>query len=353
MTTAVNMEDIAKEFSEFIENFKAGIENLATMGPVKIATSEKETVYRDGRVQLYHYKPLQKKICPVPVLISYALVNRPTMLDLQEDRSLIRNLLNEGMDVYMIDWGYPDRSDRYLTLGDHIEGFIGGCVDYIREAHNLDKINLLGVCQGGTMATIYSCLHPDKIKNFITTVTPIDFETSDGLLFSWSKSMHVDSMVDRYGLVSGDTMNRSYQMLGPLNLSTQKYINMVDLMANKKKLEDFLRMESWLMDSPDQAGETFRQFVNDLFRGNKLTKGELVINGKEVKLKNMTMPVLNIYAEFDTLVPPASTKPLNDHVGTKDQTLIGYPVGHIGMYVSGKIQKTLAPTIAKWINERV
>ncbi len=353
MTTAVNMEDITKEFSEFIENFKAGVENLATMEPVELATSEKETVYRDGRVQLYHYKPLQKEICPVPILLSYALVNRPTMLDLQPNRSLVRNLLNEGMDVYMIDWGYPDRSDRYLTLEDHVEGFIGGCVDHIRAAHNLDKINLLGVCQGGTMATMYASLHPDKVKNFVTTVTPIDFATDDGLLFSWSKSMHVDSMVDRYGLIPGDTMNRSYQMLGPLNLSTQKYINMVDLMADKKKLADFLRMETWLMDSPDQIGETFRQFVNDLFKGNKLTQGGLILGDKEVDLKNMTMPVLNIYAEFDTLVPPASTKPLNDHVGTKDQTLIGYPVGHIGMYVSGKIQKTLAPTIANWIKERV
>jgi polyhydroxyalkanoate synthase len=74
---------------------------------------------------------------------------------------------------------------------------------------------------------------------------------------------------------------------------------------------------------------------------------------RTVNLKNITMPVLNIYADFDTLVPPVSSKALRTHVGSKDVEELTFPVGHVGMFVSGKTQKTLAPKIAEWINARL
>ena len=64
------------------------------------------------------------------------------------------------------------------------------------------------------------------------------------------------------------------------------------------------------------------------------------------------MPVLNIYAELDHLVPPSSSLALRQHVGTTDYQEQGYPTGHIGMYVSGKVQATLPKRITEWLNER-
>ena len=64
------------------------------------------------------------------------------------------------------------------------------------------------------------------------------------------------------------------------------------------------------------------------------------------------MPVLNIYAEQDHLVPPESSRALGDYVGTEDYTALSFPVGHIGMYVSGKVQQTLAPSITDWLKKR-
>lgn len=362
-------KESVEDFTSFAESLKKGVQNLASLDEItgladdfescgachncRKCCTEKELVYQDGKRKLYRYKQRAKEVCSVPMLIVYAMVNRYTMLDLQPNRSVIRNLLDHGQDVYLIDWGYTDRMDRFMTMEDYIDGFINDCVDLIRDQHQLEAINLLGVCQGGTFSAIYAALNPEKVKNFISIVTPIDFDTKDSLLNVWATSFDADLLVDAYGNVPGDMMNSAYMMIQPFSLSIQKYINMVQIMEDADKLADFLRMESWIFDSPDQPGETLRQFLKDFYQGNKLVKGEFKLGGRTVELKNITMPVLNIYAEFDTLVPPFSSKALRKHVGSKDVQDLTYPVGHIGMFVSGKTQKTLAPKIAEWINERV
>lgn len=370
LTFPHKFKESLEDFTEFAGNLKKGMENLVSLNEITVGQidhhkscggcrtcrrccTKKELVYQDGKRKLYRYTQRAEKVCPVPMLIVYAMVNRYTMLDLQPNRSMIRNLLDHGQDVYLIDWGYTDRMDRSMTMEDYIDGFINDCVDFIREQHQLEAINLLGVCQGGTFSTVYAALYPEKVKNFIPMVTPIDFDTKDSLLNVWASSFDVDLMVDAYGNVPGDMMNSAYTMLQPFTLSVQKYINMVPIMEDADKLADFLRMEAWIFDSPDQPGETLRQFIKDFYQGNKLVKGEFKLGGRTVELKNITMPVLNIYGEFDTLVPPASSKVLLKHVGSKDVQELSYPVGHIGMFVSGKTQKTLAPKIAEWINERV
>ena len=353
MNYTQQFQESMEEFKAFADNLKKGVENLASVDEVKVGQTAKELVYEDGKRKLYRYQARAEKVCPVPTLIVYAMVNRYTMLDLQPNRSMIRNLLDQGQDVYLIDWGYADRMDRYLTMDDLINGFMDDCIDHIRKQHQLDAINLLGVCQGGTFSTIYTALHPGKVKNLITMVAPVDFETNDSLLFSWSKHMDIDLMIDAYGIVPGDLMNKSYQMLQPFTLTVQKYVNLVDTMADADRLNDFLRMESWIFDSPDQPGEVLRQNVKDLFQQNKLVKGEFEIGGQRVDLKQISMPVLCLYADFDTLVPPEACKKLLEYVGTKDKQELSYPVGHIGMFVSGKTQATLAPRIAEWVNQRV
>ena len=118
--------------------------------------------WRDGKVVLYRFRGDRAPTAKVPLLISYALVNRPYMVDLQADKSIVRGLLERGEDVYIIDWGYPDRSDRYLELEDYIQRFLGGAVDHLRRTYRLDAINLLGICQGGAFSLCYAALNPEQ-----------------------------------------------------------------------------------------------------------------------------------------------------------------------------------------------
>ncbi len=343
---------ILKEMNDMSNKLMKSYETLNQVKEVEIATSPKTAVYNEDKLTLYRYDRESEASFKTPVLIVYALVNTYKMLDLQPDRSYIKNLLNNGLDVYLIDWGYPSKGDRYISMDDYVNGYINNCVDFIRKKHRTEKINILSICQGGTLSVIYSSLYPNKIKNLVTHVTPIDFSTNDGLLFRWSKDMDFDKLVDaNNGLIPGEFLNQGFDMLKPM-MKIQKQQGLVNALEDKDKLMNFLRMEKWISESPAQTGECFRQFMKDLYQHNKLVKGELEVGGKKVNLKNLTAALLNIYATEDHLVPPAATIPLNDHVGSTDKELYSFKGGHIGVFVGGKSQKELAPAVVEWLKKR-
>lgn len=344
--------NVIQEMSDMGQKILKGYDTLKQIHEVDIATSPKTAVYNEDKLTLYRYNTESDPTYKTPVLIVYALVNTYKMLDLQPDRSYIKKLLEAGLDVYLIDWGYPSKGDRYISMDDYVNGYINNCVDFIRKKNRVEKINILSICQGGTLSVIYSALYPNKVKNLVTHVTPIDFNTNDGLLFRWSKDMDFDKLVDaNHGLIPGDFLNQGFDMLKPM-MKAQKQQALTNAMDDKDKLLNFLRMEKWISESPDQTGECFRQFMKDLYQENKLIKGELEVGGKKVNLKNLTAPLMNIYATEDHLVPPAATIPLNDYVGSTDKELYSFKGGHIGVFVGGKSQKELAPAVTSWLKQR-
>lgn len=344
--------NILKEMTEMGQKILKSYDVLKEIKEVDIATTPKTEVYKEDKLTLYRYNRDTEATYKTPVLIVYALVNTYKMLDLQPDRSYIKNLLNAGMDVYLIDWGHPTKGDRFLSIDDYVNGYINNCVDHIRKKHRLEKINILSICQGGTLSVIYSSLYPNKVKNLVTHVTPIDFDTNDGLLFRWSRDMDFDKLVEaNHGLIPGEFLNQGFDMLKPM-MKVQKQQALANSLEDRDKLMNFLRMERWISESPNQAGECFRQFMKELYQQNKLAKGELEVGGKKVNLKNLTCPLLNIFATEDHLVPPAATKPLNDLVGSTDKELYSFKGGHIGVFVGGKSQKELAPAVAEWLKKR-
>jgi len=348
----IRPDEIVQEISDFNGMLAKGLNTLTEIGDLEDGISPKYAVYKEDKMVLYHYEPRVEKQNPIPLLIVYALVNRPYMADLQEGRSMIQGLLDAGVDVYLVDWGYPDAGDAYLTLEDYINGYIDRCVDVIRDEHGLDKINILGICQGGSFSLCYTALHQEKIKNIITTVTPVDFHTKNDLLSKMVRHVDVDLLVDTEGNISGDDMNSAFLSLKPFQLMGQKYVDLVNILDDTEKLRNFMRMEKWIFDSPDQVGETIRQFTKQFYQENGLVKGTVKIGDDTIDLGNITIPVLNIYARDDHLVPPDSSKALGGCVSSKDYTELEFPGGHIGIYVSGKAQAMIPPTVGKWLDER-
>ncbi len=348
---------------EDFEKIKCGVELFLEPPDFSVGTTPSEIVYTEDKMKLIHYIPAVEKPYPVPVLIVYALVNRYYILDLQPDKSIIKKLLDEGFDVYVIDWGYPSGIDRYLTIDDYVNGYINNALDKIRERSGLDNITLFGVCQGGTFSVMYAAQHPEKVKNLVTLVTPVNFDTDKGLLHLWAKSLDVDKIVDYYGIVPGDFLNAGFLLTDPFRLMIDKYVGLFDRiecepndtahsLRNEETIKNFLRMEKWIFDSPDQAGETFRQFMKDCYQKNLLIKNEMVLNGKKINLKNITMPLLNVMAEFDHLVPTDASKPLTEAVSSSDKEMMVFPTGHIGIFVGSKSQKEVCPRIAEWLKPR-
>lgn len=349
---AIDPARAAAEMTEFCGRLAAATQRLAGLDVREQGCTPRDEVFRIDRTILWRYLPLAPAAHLPPLVICYALVNRPYMMDLQPDRSLIRGLLARGLDVYLIDWGYPDASDRQLALDDYINRYLGACIDHVRAARSVAAVNLLGVCQGGTMSVCHAALHPERVRNLVTMVTPVDFQTADNLLSKWVRKVDVDRMVEVLGNIPGELLNAAFLSLMPLRLGVQKYAGIADISDDPAALANFLRMERWIHDSPDQAGRAFAEFVRWFFQENRLVRGGLAIGGQPVDPHRITCPLLNIYATQDHLVPPSASRPLAGLTGSRDYSAFEFDGGHIGIYVSRSAQELLPRTIAEWLAGR-
>jgi polyhydroxyalkanoate synthase len=348
----INTQAVVNEVIQISQKLRRGQEVLRSIDKVEVATTPKELVWECDKVKMYHYTRTTPATCKIPVLVSFAIMNRHDVLDLQPDRSLMKKLLEEGLDIYIMDWGYPTKADRYLTMEDYILGYMGDAIDFVRKTHKVDKIHKMGICQGGLFSMIYASMFPEKLQSLTTYVAPFDFnDTNCNMLYKWTKYVDVDTMVDTQGIISAGMLNSAFGMLKPSS-DLAKYFGVMDMLEDKDKLMNFLRMEKWKADCPDLSGEMYRKYIKDLFRDNKLIKGELEMDGVKVDLKNMTVPFLNVYATEDNIIPNESSTAVMSKIGSKDKKEYAFPGGHIGVFVGAKSQKELAPAVAAWVKER-
>ena len=328
---------------------------------VEIATTPKDLVWTRDKVSLYRYRPMAEQTVKTPVLITYGLVGRWTMTDLQDDRSLVQNLLRLGVDLYVVDWGNPSRADRYLTLDDYICGYLDDCVSEICRRAGVDKANMLGVCEGGVFTTCYAALEPERVNTLMLTITPVDFHADTledrpghGFINLWTRSLapeDIDRLIDANGNLPGEFMGAVFNQMTPVRTLTKYNVDLLEVVDDEKKLLNWLRMEKWIADRPDHPGEAAKQWLKDLYQQNKLVKGELELDGRRVDLSHITMPVLNVYAKDDHIIPPATSRALADKVGTTEYRELGLPGGHVGVFVGGKSQKLFAPAVAEFLKE--
>jgi len=333
-----------------------GLETLAPGDSGHAGATPRRLVHEDGKVRLYRYLAERGAADATdaggtPLLVVYALVNRPYMLDLQPDRSTLRGLLAGGVDVYLIDWGYPDAADRHLALADYLEGYLDGCVEHVRRARGCERVSLLGVCQGGTLSLCYAALHPDKVRSLVTMVTPVDFHTPDNVLSRWLRDVDVDALVDAYGNVPGTLLNWTFAQLKPLRGRPRRPADVLRALGEPSSARAALGMERWIEDSPDQAGEAFREFVREFFQRNALANGGVMLGGRRVHPGAVRAPVLNVYATEDHIVPPSASLALERLVGSDDYSTLSFRGGHIGIYVSARAAREVPPAIAAWLRE--
>jgi polyhydroxyalkanoate synthase len=315
----------------------------------EVGISPKELIYSENKLKLFRYQPLNVKQKRTPVLITYALVNRPFIIDLEPERSLVLRLLEHGYPIYIIDWGYPDSSDCFTSLNDYINGYLYRCTQHVKRHANRKKIDLLGVCQGGVFSLCYSALHPADIRKLVTLVTPVDFHAEENTLNLWTNGLNPNILTNQTGNVSSQVISQLFKTLKPFQLSRDKYRRLKHLVSKKENLDTFLRMEKWLNNGPDLAGLAAHEFMINFYQQNRLHKGTLTINEKTVKLEKIKCPVLNLYATQDHIVPPNSARSLSQHIKPElyqEQALNG---GHIGAFTSLKTQQKLIDTLTAWL----
>lgn len=335
----------------FFENIAKGCGEMAHVADIQYQYNQRELVYQYDKVKLYHYRAKQKKINSVPVLVVFATVNRPEILDLFPEHSFIGGLLANGLDVYLLDWGYPDKQDQDISLDIYIVKYLHHCIQFMLESTQQEKINLLGICQGGLMCLLYSILF-SHIKNLILISTPIDFHTDDNVIGHMFRKFDVDSFIQLTGNIPGLWLTNFFISLRPFELVGKKYLRFVDHINDNENTKKFLRVEKWLYDAPDQTSASFRELIKDFYQENKLIKGELYLNHQRIDLRHLKVPVLNIMASEDEIIPVSATQVLKNYVGSEDYTQEIFPSGHIGIYISEKVGKAMPAAIAKWLKNR-
>jgi polyhydroxyalkanoate synthase len=321
---------------------------------VKKGATPSEVVYEEDRLKLLHYLSNKPPKYKTPLVFVFALVNRPYILDILPNKSVVRHFVKAGFDTYLIDWGIPTHADRHETLETYINGYLLNVVNYLRERSGAPQVNLLGYCMGGTMSTMFAALHPDKVKNLMLLAAGIDFSTRDGLLNIWSDEnvMDVDAFVDAFGNAPAEFLQASFLLLKPTGNFIEKPLGLYERMDDARFVEEYLTMEAWLNDNIPVPGEVFREFVKYLYQRNWLVKNQMPVGPHIVNLKRVTCPLLNLMASKDDLVPCAQSEPLNHLVGSTDCKTIKLPAGHIGLAMGSKAQKELWPQAVQWLAER-
>ena len=320
----------------------------------QVGTTAHDVVLERGTHRLLRYRRDTPAAYADPVLFCYALINRPYILDLQPDKSVVRRYLERGFDVYMIDWGTPSDADRVLTLEDYVCGFLKDSVELVRRQHDRDRVHLLGYCMGGTMSALFTALHPDLISSLTLLAAPIDFSGREPLLNLWADRdlFDVDAFVDAHGNCPAWFLQTCFSCMNPVQSFLGKGIAFYEQMDDPGFVSNYFAMERWINDNIPVAGETFREFVKKLYQGNQLARGEFHLGEQRVDLRRITCPLLLLTAKNDHLVAPASTERVRDRVGSRDIELMSIDAGHVGLVVGGKAQKTFWPAATRWLGDR-
>lgn len=345
-------EDLEREMAVDAARRARAVTRLVAWHDAPSDHADVDVVLARNKLRLLHYRTETQQRTR-PLLIVYALVNRPYMADLTPQCSLVNELRAHGLDVYLIDWGYPGPEDASHSLADYLLGDIDACVDEIRQRHGIDAVDVLGICQGGTFSLCYAALRPEKIRRLVTTITPVDFQTSGDLLSHLARRIDARRLVEAWGNIPGEFLNLIFLAQKPLQLGQQKYADFVKLADDDAASALFLAMEKWIFDSPALAGTAFREFLEGCYQRNGLVRGTLQIGGTPVRLATLEIPVFNIYARQDHLVPPPASRALRKLVPRACYSELALDGGHIGLYVSARTRAVLAAAIAAWLEKKL
>jgi polyhydroxyalkanoate synthase len=313
-------------------------------------TTPYTVIYEGGKLRLRHYQAVGKPQA-TPLLIVYALIKRPFILDLQPGNSVVENLTRQGFSVYLTDWIPPTASDTWRGFEAYVNGDLDKAVHVVREHAGVENISLLGYCLGGLLSTIYTALHPQVIKNLLTLSLPLDMSKQDIPFFTLIKKMEPGRLTCAFGNCPAWVIKAGFSSLSPIHHAFDKYVG---LHRNKERMgytEMFERFERWMNSDVPLAGQIFRELAYDIFQQNLVAQSRLQVGKQVVNLQQIKCPVLNILGEHDDVVHPQATLPLVDLVGSRDAQTLAFPAGHIGVVVSSGAQKKLWPKVGEWLRK--
>lgn len=341
------------EFNERLRKFHKILLTRAA-----IAQTPKQVVWALNKARLYRYTPVlpPEARYPIPLLLVFAIMNRPSILDLRPGHSFVEFMVRRGFDVYLLDWGAPGYEDRNLKFDDYALDYLPRAIRKLKAIAGTEEFSLLGWCIGAIISTIYAALLPgDGLRNLLLLTAPLDFGNRDGLTFGrWTdeKYFDVDEVLARYGNMPGEMIDYGARALKPVENFVASFWKLWDNLDDPRAVEAWHAMNTWVTDTIDMAGAAYRQLIVELYRKNALIRNELVIRNQVVNLAKIEANLLTVIAGADHITPPCQSESILGKVSSQDKEAYHIPGGHIGIMAGSSAQRTTWPYIAGWLEAR-
>jgi poly[(R)-3-hydroxyalkanoate] polymerase subunit PhaC len=329
---------------------------LTTRAP--IAQTPKEVIWTLNKAKLYRYVPVlpEEKLHPVPLLLVFALMNRPYILDLRPGHSFVEFMLQHGYDVYLLDWGAPGIEDKNLKFDDYTLEYMPRAIRRMKDVSGATEFSLLGWCIGAILSTIYAALRPDDgLRNLILLTAPLDFSKKESITFArWvdERYFDVDKVLGMFDNMPPEMIEYGAKALKPVENYIGNYLRLWDNLDNPQVIDAWHAMNTWVTDNISMTGGAFRQLVVDLYRNDRLMQGTLTIRGQQVDLSHLRANLLTVIAEADHITPPCQSENILAKVGSTDKTAMRIPGGHIGIMAGSGASKRTWPQIDGWLASR-
>lgn len=275
-----------------------------------------------------------------------------TIADFRKGQSLVETLLDHGVErLCVTDW----KSATNTTMNYDIDNYLAElnvCVDELG-----GSVNLVGLCQGGWLSAMYAARFPAKVKTLVLAGAPIDTDAGEGPVKNYAHTLPTafyEKLVSLGGgVLKGQHMLAGFKSLHPDTHYVTKFHDLyrsIDDAEHRRRFEEFERWYEYTLDLP---GKWYLQVITQLFKENRLAKGEFVGLGRKLGLQDVTCPVYLLAGEADDVTPPEQVFNAEKYLGTPKSRIIKQlaPGGHIGLFMGKETLAVKWPAIAAWIRE--
>jgi len=322
-----------------------------------------ETAFRtvlddpDVRLRLYG----ENAVGGPAVLIVPAPIKRGYIWDLLPHVSVVRRYLEAGFRVYMTEWVDPaDPADggnggSPLGLIDYADRLILRCADAMAEAGEGDRLFIAGHSLGGTLATLFSSLHANRVRGLVVVEAPLHFGPDSGAFAPVvAGAPHAAALREMFGNIPGTFLNMVSANASPREFNWDRRFDLIASLADPRAFQTHLAVERWTLDEFPIPGRLFEDLIEQLYREDRFARGMLKINGRAASPAGLTSPLMAILGNDSQIIPPASMLPVIEAAPASNKRTVTYggDVGvslqHVGPLIGRTAHQTVWPEVIGW-----
>ncbi len=315
-TLAESGENLVRGLKMLAEDIEAGKGNVrirqvdasAFELGVNMANTPGKVIFRNDLIELIQYEPTTPEVYKRPLLIFPPWINKFYILDLNPEKSFIRWAVAQGLTVFVVSWVNPDARHADKDFDAYMREGILAALDCVEQATGERKVTAIGYCVGGTLLAgtlgYMAAVGDDRIDSATFFTTQIDFtDAGDLKVFVDAEQLkQIEERMAEQGYLEGASMAQAFNMLRPNDLIWSYYVN--NYLKGKEPMPFDLLV--WNADATRMPAANHKFYLRHCYLQNDLSNGRMVLGGKTIDLKKVTIPVYELAAKEDHIAPARS-----------------------------------------------